>query len=412
MANLFVVLVIAGCAAYQYLKGTFVKAFATIIIIICAGIVAFGYFETLANVFVSRGGEGRFSAVIPWAQTLSFALLFILTFAILQTAGTFLTSQPVALGVLPERIGRVVCGIFSGLILSGIILTALAMAPLSSKYPYQRFDQSFPDPDRPDKVLLNADGFITGWFSMISNGSFSAISNKKSFATLHPAFLDQLFLNRHSIDDNVSIITPSQAIELPATKEMPACWYAPEDTRDSDGNPLQKADFDLVIVRIGIKTIALEQTGTFTPSQIRLICKSNGLKNRFVGKARNIYPIGYLKAKNQVQKKKLNDKIIIERRSAGEKWIDLAFFVPKGLAPVLVEFKQNNIAEVPPPVRAEQAPSITPFVEPSEKGSDARRRDSSSEQPRPSDQPETPSGKRGLSNFSRSIVGNQLDENQ
>ena len=188
MSSLLVVLIILGCAAYQYRKGTLVKSFAVVITSICAGVVAFGYFELLANVFISR------EILAPWAHPLSFMLLFILAFAVLQTIAVQLTRQPVDLGFLPERIGRVVCGIFLGLIVSGLLLTAAAMAPIPAKYPYQRFDETIPDFEKkPSKVLLNADGFVTGCFSIISSGSFSG---KKSFATLHPAFLDQLFLNR------------------------------------------------------------------------------------------------------------------------------------------------------------------------------------------------------------------------
>ena len=179
MASLIILLIIAGCVAYQYLKGTLVRAFATIIITICASIVAFGYFETFAGVFVSQRTVTEQSVLASWAQPLCFVLLFVLTFAILQTALIFLTLQPVDLGVLPERIGRVVCGIFLGLILSGNLLTALVIAPLPNKYPYQRFDDISPDAERPNKALLNADGFATGWFSMVSNGSFTLYPTKK-----------------------------------------------------------------------------------------------------------------------------------------------------------------------------------------------------------------------------------------
>ncbi len=183
MASLIVVLIILSCAAYQYLKGTLVKSSAAVIITICASVVAFAYFELLANVFISRGDNSRFVSIAPWAQTLSFVLLFVLAFAILRTIAAQLMRHPVDLGLWPERIGRITCGILLGLILSGLLLTALAMAPLSNKYPYQRFDASRPDAERPNRVLLNTDGFATGWFGMISSGS---LSGKRSFATLHP----------------------------------------------------------------------------------------------------------------------------------------------------------------------------------------------------------------------------------
>jgi len=123
MASLAVVIIILGCGVYQYFKGTFVKAVATIIIAICAGIAAFGFFEVLANVFISRGETGRFLSIVPWAQPLSFALLFIIVFGALQTGMMFLTREPVDLGFMPERVGRVVCGFFLGLLLSGFLFS-------------------------------------------------------------------------------------------------------------------------------------------------------------------------------------------------------------------------------------------------------------------------------------------------
>ena len=369
MANILVLLVIAGCVAYQFLKGSLVKAFATIIVTICASAVAFGYFEPLANLLVSRSRDSDYQSLILWAQPLSFVLLFILSFAILQTIASWATRQEVDLGLLPERIGRIVCGIFLGLLISGILLTALAMAPIPNKYPYQRFDETNPDAERPSKALLNADGFATGWFSMLSDGSFGAIRNKRSFAALHPDFLNQVFLNRHNISDTIPIMTSSQAIELPGTKEMPCWWLASEDIKDQDGNSLRKAGYDITIVRVGIKRSEVKQAGTFTLSQLRLICKEKDFENPVTGKAKNIYPIGYLKAQNQLQKKKLTEKIKIPYSDFDDrvKWIDFAFYVPADFAPALVEFKLNSIAEAKASAPATQPPPVAPLLQPSDK---------------------------------------------
>ena len=54
MANLGVLVIIAGGAVCSYLKGSFVKSFAVLISTILAAVVAFGYFELLSNVLISR----------------------------------------------------------------------------------------------------------------------------------------------------------------------------------------------------------------------------------------------------------------------------------------------------------------------------------------------------------------------
>ncbi len=385
MASIAVVLIILGCAAYQYFKGTFIRAFATIIIAVCASVAAFGFFEVLANVFISKGDNSRFLPLVPWAQTLCFTLLFIVVFGALQTGMMFLTRRPVDLGFMPERIGRVVCGIILGLLLSGFLLTALGMAPLSNKYrsifSYQRFD------GRRSKVLLNADGFAAGLFSIISKGS---LSGKRSFATIHPDFLDQVHLNR-LISGTSTLTCNPPAISLP----KPAVWPAPqslseqvsqivsqlnrqgklkdESTGKSISMPGPGSDYQPTIVRVGIKRRALSikpkiNVGVFILPQLRLICKRQGYgDDPLAGTGINIYPIGHLKAADQIQ---VSTNIEIDRHDfeddkAGEKWIDFVFCIPRDYVPVLLEFKQNSIVEIAKRaiVTADQAPPPVFFTQ-------------------------------------------------
>ena len=360
LANLLILLIIVGCVVYQYLKGTLVRSFVMIISAVCAGIIAFGYFELIANLLIKRG------KLVNWAQPLSFLLLFALVFAILETITIQLTRKPIDFGFLPERIGRIVGGILSGIILSGLLLTALAMTPLSNKLPYQRFDDVNPRADRPQKVLLNSDGLVTGLFNIVSSGNFSG---ERSFALVHPDFLDQVFLNRANIN-KVSILTDNKAIEVP----RPAVWPAIDGLKDSkDPNTLiePKSGHSLTFVRMGIKKFALKDAGKFTLSQLRIICRPKNITGKAATKGINIYPFGYLKAQDQLQTKKLNEIIEITNKDFGRnknvKWVDFAFNVPNNYQPVLIEFKQNNIAELPPPVSAEKAPPPEPFEQQTKK---------------------------------------------
>jgi hypothetical protein len=363
MAGILVLLIILGCVAYQYLMGTFVKSFAMLISALCAGTVAFAYFEPLANVLISR------NTLVLWAQSLCFMLLFVVAFAVFQTIVERLTSRSVDLGPVADRIGRVVCGIFSGLVISGLLLAALAVAPLSNKFPYQRFDPADPKADSPDKALLNVDGFATGLFNILSGGS---LSGKRSFAALHPDFLDQAFLNRHKISAGVPVAAASAAIELPKQRSV---WSAPEELKDSAGTPLpQKSGRNLKIVRVGLKKAALDDSGEFTLSQLRLICQRQDKADKpLKGKGINLYPIGYLKTADQVQTEKLSDTIKIEAAdfAGAVLWMDFVFYVPNDFVPVLLEFKQNNIAQTPAPVPYEQALPPEPFIPVAECARDA-----------------------------------------
>ena len=44
MAGIVILLIIAGCAVLQFFKGTVVRAFASIIVAICAFVAAFSFF--------------------------------------------------------------------------------------------------------------------------------------------------------------------------------------------------------------------------------------------------------------------------------------------------------------------------------------------------------------------------------
>jgi hypothetical protein len=361
MANLIVLIFILGSSAYLYLKSDLARSLMQIIITLCAAITAFAWFEALANVFIGRGP--RVPAKAAWTQPLSFLILFIVTFAVLRIIAGWLIHEKIDLGLWPERIGRVVCGIFQGLLFAGILLTALAMAPLSNKQPYQRFNPSNPNAEKPARVLFNADGFVTGLFNIISSGS---LSGKKSFATLHADFLDQTFLNRHKFSKKLSIVSPSNAITVPAKN---AIWHAPATLRSADPNsPLTaKNAHQLLIARVGIRKVALRKVGTFTLSQLRMICKAKGDdKEPLAGRGKAVYPLGYIQTANHLRTKRLNDQITVQSSDPNENviWVDFAFYVPNNSVPVLIEFKQNNILKLPPVIPADQAPEAVPFVEP------------------------------------------------
>jgi hypothetical protein len=436
MASIGVLLIILGCAVFQFFKGSIVRAVATIIIAVFASFVAFGFFETLAEVLIKRGNSDSMVSLVPWAQALSFLLLFVLVFAVLQTAIVQLTRMKPDLGLLPERIGRPILGIILGLVVSGNLMTCLAIAPLPSQYPYERYDPRRIQVDNPKKVLLNADGFVTGLFGVISNGSFSG---KRSFAGLHPNYLDQLYLNR--LDSDVSIVSGSSpAIEVPRDK---AVWPASEalrtqiDELNSQGKLARvpgkpKSSDKLTIVRVGIKRNAVSaepkiNAGVFTLSQLRLICKRAGSDgNPLAGKGQNAYPIGYLTGANEIG---TNFKITIRPNdftdNSSTKNIDFVFAVPGGFTPILVEFKLNSVVQIPAGAivtDASQAPSPVFFTQSSA---------SEEENPRPSGtQQQNSSNRRGqgrsrsqesngnpprqnrAQRLTESVTGGQLDDDQ
>ncbi len=362
MASLVIFAILLGCAAVLYRKGTLAQGLTMILNAILASLAAFAFFEQMATLLIKYS-----PAIATWAQAICFLLLFVLAFAILQTVAMQLGKQKIDLGLWPERVGRVVCGLVLGYLVAGQLLVAGAMAPLPNTYPYPRFSEQNTDPSKPNKALLNPDGFVVGLFGTISKGSFSAMGTPKSFAMLHAGYLDELYLNRLKIAKEVPLRTRSSAIEV---QRKGGVWDAPNNLRDSEGKPLpSRPGENLILVRIGIRKGALQDAGKFTLSQVRLVCREKGGdSNSLAGKGQTVYPVGHIGAAGRLVQKALTDEITIKASDVPDdvKNIDLAFYVPTHLTPALIGFKLNNLQQVSAPVSGEDVPQTVGFEESSE----------------------------------------------
>jgi hypothetical protein len=256
MVSLVMLAIMGGCAAFLFLKGTLVQGIIMIFNAIIAGFVAFGFFEILTRLLIKYS-----PGVAVWAPLICFVVLFILTFAVLQAAAMQLAKEKADLGKLPEHIGRVACGLVLGYVITGHALVAAAMAPIPNQYPYPRFDQRSPNPSKPNTPLLSPDGFVTGLFSTISKGSFSAIGTPKSFAVLHAGYVDQLYLNRHKVMEKVPLMTSTTTINVPKN----GVRAAPDSLRDSEGKSLSISPGEsLMLVRVELQPRGLKDAGKFT----------------------------------------------------------------------------------------------------------------------------------------------------
>jgi hypothetical protein len=322
-----------------------------------ASFVAFAFFETLATLLTKYA-----AGIAAWAQMISFLLLFILVLAVLQTVAMQLGKEKIDLGLWPERVGRIVCGIILGYIITGNLLLALATSPLPSNLPYARFAERNPDPTKPSKPAFSPDGFVASLFGAVSKGSFAAMGEPQSFAVLHADYLDHLYLNRLKGAQSAPLMTSTPALSV-STKA--SVWEAPTELRDTEGQAVPaRGGENLMFVRVGIKKSALKDAGKFTLSQLRLICvpKGNG-DNPLAGKGQAVFPIGYIGAGGKLERKSLDTVISIKSSDVPQKTkeIDFAFYVPNQLVPALIGFKKNNLEKVSKIVSGEGVPQSVPF---------------------------------------------------
>jgi hypothetical protein len=354
MINLIVLVILAACAAVMYLKGTLVQAAIMVFNALLAGFAALGFYEMLAVYLVKY-----VSSLTVWAPLIGFVLLFVVVFAVLQTVALQIHKEKTDMGLWPERIGRPVCGLLLGYVLLGNLLIAVAMAPIPSIYPYPRFGDRNPNPSQPSKPLFSPDGGVSGLFSVISEGSLSALNQPHSFGMVHAGFVDSLYLNRQKPPKDVSIATKDPVLEVPRKGGV---WEAPATLRDAEGQaPAVTPDRKLMVVRASIKATSQDAV-KFTLSQWRLVCAPRGPANALAGKGQSVYPMGFLGSGNVLVKKPLDELIPItpdEMRGRTTKSYDFVFAVPADQIPILLAFKQNNLVQLSLPISGDEQPAAS-----------------------------------------------------
>jgi hypothetical protein len=349
LALIGIIVIILLCIAQFYLKSSALTSFATAISALFGMIIAFNYYEALADQLISRGYEWQ------WAQAGCFVLLFIIGLAAIRSLGDFLLGSNINLGLAAKRTAAGICAVITGLIISGVFLITLALSPAGPKLSYNRFDQAITTAaiNNPNKLALNVDGFVAGLFGWISKGS---LSSSKSFAVYHADFVDQIHLNSYKAPEKVFIISSKDALTIPGKGKKAV------RRKEIDGQKLTVARIGLIdrdIADGGAKDP--KKMVSFTPSQIRLVCKETGQSDTITGNTKVVYPTLITKIKDKTTgledetisvKKDLGTIITLQGQDFQKRvgWLDIGFQVPDRMEGVLLQFKQNAVIKLPKPV--------------------------------------------------------------
>jgi len=336
MATAIIIIVILLTLAHFYLKCSMMTSFSTMLASIFAMVIAFTYYEKLAELFVSRGYG------VNWAHFGCFVLAFVLGFALMRALADLLVGANIDLGKQVKVASALICGLFTGVIISGSLLVALGMLPLQGKIFYSRFDPEKPITlSNPKTPIVNVDGFVVGFYKWISAGS---LSSGKSFGVMHADFLSQIHLNRLKVNENVLTIGSRKALTLPAGKNK-----KPVRT-------MELADKGKVtVVRMGVLAKSIPDGGAnngsgqilYYPAQIRMIAKSNSRTLQGAGKA--LWPIGFLADNGKLVGSDLEKIETPDTKGLKDRtvWLDAVFQLPPGYEGVLLQFKQNAVVQLP-----------------------------------------------------------------
>jgi hypothetical protein len=327
-----VLLIILLTLVYFYLKCPLMASLATLLAMALAAAAAFGFFGTVAQMLISRGYGGA------WAMPGAFVVVFVFAFALLRGLADYLIGNAIDLGNIAKTAAAVVCGLLGGILIAGVALVALGMMPVQHKLLYNRFPADSPIVlANPAAPALAADGMVVGFYSWLSRGALAA---KHSFAVVQADFLNRMHINRHHIADGVSPIAGRDSLVIPPRGKSPVRLFTTAD----------QGTFAVVRLGVSMQSIvdggAADENGrvAFFAGQLRLVCKPDGQQDNLLGKGQAVWPAGVFKNGAFVQKR-LEEMIDEEKDIVADhnnvRWLDAAFILPPGQAPVAVQFKQN-----------------------------------------------------------------------
>jgi hypothetical protein len=322
-----------------YLKCSVMTAFSTLMASIFGSIIAFTYYEMLADLFISRGYG-------IWAPAGCFVLAFMLGFAAVRALADLLVGANIDFGNTAKITVNLILGTVTGLILSGHLLVALGMLPISGDRIYNRFPTDSPiSLDNPNRPFLDPDGMVTSLFSLFSRGS---LSSGNSFGVLCADFINRNHLNRHGSAKDVTTICSKKALSVPKGTQKPVRTMEIKDVGT------------VMVIRAVISAKDISDGGAksdkgivFTMSQVRAIAKAQDKADNLNGVGKAFWPIGILEQGKLVQKP-LSEVITFPNakfhKDTRTVWVDFVFEFHPGQQAILLQFKQNAMTTLPAPV--------------------------------------------------------------
>lgn len=352
LASAIFLLLLIVILSEAFLKASFFKYINMLITGVFGIVFAFNFHEMLANIMISNN-------IIPkWANTACFILLFSISFGILFAIAEALTKEAPKLPTFVIKITSLTCATLFTIIVTGVIIVAMSMAPIGKNWPYKRIKEDLAvSATTVDKVTNNAmpptDSFVAGLFNMLSNGS---LSSGKSFEYVNADFLNSNFLNRYCLEEEVETLCGPKGIVIDS-KRLKVIRPAHSRLKDTKNEYVKPADgMKLVQLTFDFTKTSIEDGGVFgegskivySLSQLRLICNTDPEKTH--GDIYAAYPLGLLDNNKKLERKFLTDPITIQKsdfEDKSTKTITAVFQIPEDKKPSAIRFRQNFIAKIP-----------------------------------------------------------------
>jgi uncharacterized membrane protein required for colicin V production len=158
------VVLVLGIAFLQMKQGLF-SALVMAVLSVCSAALALSIYKPLA------GATGLYDRVGPQlAQAGILAVVFFLAIFTLRTVAEKLITQDIYFSTIIDRLGGAICGIITGMTMTGILLVVAQLLPLPATIlDYKPYDENLRRSQRlapfyPDDFVQALGGFVTrGW---------------------------------------------------------------------------------------------------------------------------------------------------------------------------------------------------------------------------------------------------------
>lgn len=159
---------------------------------IVAAMLAFNYFEPLADVLRGLGPMGMIGA-----EAVALGAIFAISMIVLREVADRLIRGNMNFPLLVERVGGGITAFTGASVMVGMVFLILQLSPLSAKLLGFERCPSPNDPSADKAMFPYADSLTVG---LVKNASAGAFAGETAFSRLHPDFLREQYFKRLALD--------------------------------------------------------------------------------------------------------------------------------------------------------------------------------------------------------------------
>ncbi|HUU84073.1 MAG TPA: CvpA family protein [Phycisphaerae bacterium] len=356
--SLFCLLLIAGIAFYQSIHGLLSSLIFCVWTMVCTAL-AFALYQYVAFELLM----GVLGPKSDFALPIALVVCFVVPLIGGRVALDHFIQRAGLLAVMVDRVGGLLFGVITALLLVGVMVTAIQMLPFGGRVlGFARFDPQSNEPLKEHAIWLSPDRFAVGMASMFSSGVFSG---DRALREDHPDLLAEIGWSQAAVPVGCRHLAKPGAIRL-TSATVPDYVYtkvldAGEILEYKWNDPRPRHEFLAVSFVPGADAEDFDNQHRFTLPQIRMVGKDrDGRPQQYIPMAvRDSQDVEGDHIKN-VEEGSKNESVLFKLWEPGDDGeIRVTFEVPVGFEPEYLVYKTGARVKMTKPRPEENGASQT-----------------------------------------------------